>query len=164
MHKLSLRPGRTSMLFPVLIIALIALVVFIDARRRSAERQLQELSVQLGQVGDQQQNREMAKQIVDEVRKVMDIPTDTEPTVATIVDVAKLRQQNPFYNKAENGDYLIVTPSRAILYSAKNKKILDVVPVQLEQAAAQTSSKPSQLKQAASSKAAVTSSQATSAR
>jgi hypothetical protein len=138
--KLSSRPGKSSLLFPVLVIALIALVVFIDARRRSAERQLQELSVQLGNVGDQQQNRERAKEIVDEVRKIMDVPTDVEPTVATIVDVNKLRESNPFYNKAENGDYLIVTPTRAILYSSSKRVILDVVPVQLEQAAAQSSS------------------------
>ena len=133
------RSGRTSVLFPVLILALLVLVVFIDARRRSAERQLQELSVRVGQVGDQE-NRERAQQIVAEVRKLIDIPTDTEPTVATIVDVAKLREQNPFYEKAENGDFLIVTATRAILYSQKQKKILDVVPVQLEQAAGQTSS------------------------
>jgi hypothetical protein len=141
MRNFPLRPGRSAVLFPVLVIALIALVVFVDARRRSAERQLQELSVQLGNVGDQQQNREMAKKIVDEVRKLIQIPADTEPTVATIVDVAKLRQQNPFYNKAENGDYLIVTPTRAILYSQKLKVILDVVPVQLEQAAQGSSAK-----------------------
>jgi hypothetical protein len=134
------RSGRTSILFPILVVALVALVVFIDARRRAAERQLQELSVQLGQVGDQQQNREMAKKIVDEVRRLIEIPTDTEPTVATIVDVNKLRESNPFYNKAENGDYLIVTESRAILYSQKKKLILDVVPVQLEQENAQQGS------------------------
>jgi hypothetical protein len=129
------RPGRNAALFPVLILALLVLVVFMDSRRRSAENRLNEMSVQLGQVGDQE-NREKAKAIVDEVRLHIDIPTDSEPTVATIVDVKKLQAQNPFYAKAQNGDYLIVTPTRAILYSTTEEKIIDVVPVQLEAATA----------------------------
>ncbi len=91
--------------------------------------------MQMGQVqgGDAQQNREKAQAIVAEVSELMKVETTPEPTVATIVDVEKLRQSNPFYNKAENGDYLIVTQTRAILYSQKEKKILDVVPVQIDQ-------------------------------
>ena len=54
-----------------------------------------------------------------------------EPTVASIVDVAKL-QQNLFYAKAQNGDYLIVTTTRANLYREEDNIILDVVPVQIE--------------------------------
>ncbi|MBT4119868.1 MAG: hypothetical protein HOE29_03035, partial [Candidatus Peribacter sp.] len=69
----------------------------------------------------------------------MDIPEDIEPTVATIVDVEILKEKNPFYAKAENGDHLIVTPTRAILYSSKTKKIIDVVPVQLEPVAGEGS-------------------------
>ena len=152
------RPGKIAALFPVLIIALIALVVFVDARRRSAETQLKQLTVQMNQVsGDTQQNREKAKAIVDQVRKLIDIPLDTEPTVATIVDVKKLQAQNSFYNKAKNGDYLIVTPSRAILFSQAKNMILDVVPVQLEPSSAQSSSKTSQQKATTTSKAAVSS-------
>ena len=56
-----------------------------------------------------------------------------QPTVATIVDVESLRKRNSFYNKAKNGDYLIVTNERAILFDAKANVILDMVPVQLEQ-------------------------------
>jgi len=89
-----------------------------------------------GQLGNEEQNQERAQQIIAEVRKLIDIPEDVEPTVATIVDVNALRAQNPFYEKAENGDHLIVTPERAILFSSKTGKIIDVVPVQLQPAAA----------------------------
>lgn len=123
------------MLVPVFVIALIVLVVFLDMRRREAEKRLQELSLQLGQV-DNQQNREKAKEIVARVRKHIDLSSDTEPTVATIVDVKKLQQKNPFYNKAKNGDYLIITTTRAVLYAPDKDLILDVVPVQIEQQAA----------------------------
>ena len=60
--------------------------------------------------------------------------TDVEPTVATIVNVEELRKNNAFYNKAENGDHLVVTTERAILYDPDEDIILDVIPVQLQPA------------------------------
>jgi len=129
-------PGRAKVIVPILIIVLVILVIFLDARRRSAEARLTELSLQYGQTaGDQQQNRERAAEIVAKVKAHMALDTSVEPTVASIVDVAKLRQSNPFYDKAENGDYLVITPTRAVLYSEKEDVILDVVPVQLEEPA-----------------------------
>ena len=151
--KLSSRPGAAvaGKLVPVLVIVLLILVVFVDARRRAAEKKLEQLTVQLSQSGNTEENKAKAAAVVNEVRKLIDIPEGVEPTVATIVDVEALQEKNPFYAKAENGDYLIVTPTRAILYSQKKKMILDVVPVQLDQQAAQqNASKPATLKQPSS--------------
>src|SRR4051794_17897155 len=87
------------------VVVLVALIIVIDMRRRSAESQLAQLSMQYEQLsGNPNQNAEIAKQIVDKVRKIYAIPAGIEPTVATIVDVLELRKRNPFYNKAENGD------------------------------------------------------------
>lgn len=123
----------------IAIIALVILVVVIDMRRRTAENQLEQVSMRLEQVtggGNQAQNKETAMRIVADVRRLYALPEDVEPTVATIVDVNELRKRNAFYNKAENGDYLIVTTDRAILYDADKNIILDVVPVQIQPAAA----------------------------
>ena len=125
---------KAKALFPILLIALVVLAVTLDTQRRKAQTELHNLTVRLEQLqGNNQANQEKAKTIVQRVKKLIDIDTSVEPTVATIVDVAKLRAQNPFYNKAENGDYLIVTPTRAILYREEDNIILDVVPVQIEQ-------------------------------
>lgn len=116
----------------LVVIALIALSFMLDMRRRAAQEQLEQLTVRMEQLtGNTEQSREAAKQIIDRVRKLIDIPTDIEPTVATIVDVDTLRTRNAFYNKAENGDHLIVTIDRAILYDPDANIILDVVPVQI---------------------------------
>jgi hypothetical protein len=124
---------RIRSLLPVLLIVLVVLVVVLDTQRRAAQRELKNLTVRLEQLqGNNQANQEKAHQIVEKVKKLMDIDTSVEPTVATIVDVAKLQAQNPFYNKAQNGDYLIVTQTRAILYREEDDIILDVVPVQIE--------------------------------
>lgn len=125
---------KTKVLLPLLVVALIALVVVLDAQRRSAENELKNLTVRLEQLqGNSEENQQRAQQIVERVRSLIDIPADVTPTVATIVDVEKLRSQNPFYNSAENGDYLVVTPTRAILFDDDRGVIIDVVPVQIQQ-------------------------------
>ena len=118
----------------VLIIGLIAVAGGLEVHRQMMENEMQVLSEELEEMEKKapQTAEERAQQIVDEVRSLIDIPFEVEPTVATIVDVETLRAKNPFYNKAENGDHLVVTVDKAILYSTNQKKILDIVPVQLE--------------------------------
>lgn len=137
MDSMTTTPKKKSMsrvLGTVVVIGLLALVVVVDMKRRSAEAQLSALSMRLEQLtgGNTEKNKEEAKAIVAEARQLIDIPTNVDPTVATIVDVAALRKQNTFYNKAENGDVLIVTAERAILYRRSAHKIIDVVPVELK--------------------------------
>lgn len=130
-------------LIPVAVVILLLIVIVVDAQRRSAQKELKQLSVKLEQLqgGNTKENQQRANEVVLKVKKLMDLDLSVEPTVATIVDVKKLREKNSFYDKAKNGDFLIVTPTRAILYDAAANKILDVVPVQLEQTSSQGSSK-----------------------
>lgn len=136
MHTFRSGSSARKTLLSIATIALIALVFVMDVRRRDAEEQLRNLTVRLEQLqgSNTQENQEAARRVVARVRELIDIPANVEPTVATIVDVEALRAQNPFYAKAQNGDHLVVTPERAILYSPSQDKILDVVPVQIQPA------------------------------
>jgi|SRR3989344_5137715 len=128
--------SRVKGLLLLVIAALLALVLILEKQRRDAQNQLMKLSVQREQVTqNQEENRAQAKRIIDRVGRLIVLPNDVEPTVATIVDVAALRARNTFYNKAENGDYLLVTTDRAILYDPDKNIILDVAPVQIQAAA-----------------------------
>lgn len=128
--------SRTKQVLLVAVIALLILVLILEKQRRDAQDQLTKLSVQRDQVTQNTEgNRAQAKRIVERVGRLMVLPKDAEPTVATIVDVTALRSRNAFYNKAENGDYLLVTTDRAILYDADRNIILDVAPVQIQAAA-----------------------------
>ena len=127
-------------LVPVLLIVLVIFVIVLDQQRRAAEAEVQQLSLKLGQQGDSAQNQAQANEIIAKVKQHMDLDTSVQPTVATIVDVDKLRQQNSFYNQAKNGDFLIVTPTRAILYDEQADKVIDVVPVQIQDASASSAS------------------------
>lgn len=82
------------------------------------------------------QNEEAEKaDILARVRTHIILPDDPKPTVAEILDAATLQARNVFYKNAINGDYLIVTTTRAILYSPSKDMILDVMPLQLERTA-----------------------------
>lgn len=125
---------NTKKLLTVILIiglAVLAYVNYMRSVRLAAElKKLSVMNEQL-QTGNNPESIAQAKAIIERVRKHMQIPGDVEPTVATIVDVEALRSRNDFYKNAKNGDHLIVTPTRAILYDPDADVILDVVPVQL---------------------------------
>ena len=138
---------RLKILLPLLVVALGVLVVVIDGQRRAAENELRAMTVRLEQLqGNSEESQQRAQQIIESVRGLIDIPKDVTPTVAAIVDVDKLRAQNPFYANAKNGDYLVVTPTRAILYDAERGVIIDVVPVQIQPNAPSSAAAPSPAK------------------
>ena len=66
-------------------------------------------------------------EILKKVGKLIELPTGEEPTVATVNDAEKIRNQ-PFFSKAQNGYTVILyTNSRmAILFDEKNNKIINV--------------------------------------
>ncbi len=141
MDQLPAGSGSKKLLSLVLIVALAVLAYVNYTKRIQLADELKSLSVKMEQLqtGNNPQNVAAAKQIIEKVRRHIVIPTNVDPTVATIVDVNTLKSRNEFYKNAKNGDNLIVTPTRAILYDPDKDIILDVVPVQLQ---AQASSAP----------------------
>lgn len=75
---------------------------------------------------------EETKKLVDEVGKLIELPKGEEPTVATITDKNKLKDQS-FFAKAENGDKVVIfsKSQKAILYRPSTKKIIEVAPINL---------------------------------
>lgn len=74
--------------------------------------------------------REVAK-VVGEVEKLIVLPSDETPIVATITDAQALMADQPFYENAENGDVLLVfnQTQRAILYRPEAHKLINVAPI-----------------------------------
>lgn len=69
--------------------------------------------------------------LVAEVGKLIELPKET-PTIATITDVNKLKDQ-PFFAKAKNGDKVLIftNAKKVILYDTVNHKIIDVAPINI---------------------------------
>ncbi len=66
--------------------------------------------------------------MVKEVSKFISLP-DEMPTMATVTDINKLKDQ-PFFQKSKNGDVVLLYPKsqKAYLYDPQAKKLLDVAP------------------------------------
>lgn len=69
-------------------------------------------------------------QIESQVRSMIILNPEEKPTIASILDIDKVRSQNPeFYANARNGDYLIVFSDKAIIYRAQQRIIVNVFPI-----------------------------------
>lgn len=70
------------------------------------------------------------EELVSILSKLIELPKDEVPTVATILDKEKLAGQ-PFFIKGENGDKLLAysTAKIAILYRPSTGKIINIAPI-----------------------------------
>lgn len=76
------------------------------------------------------QVREENKQLVDKVGKLLVLPSDEEPTIATVSDLTKLKNQ-AFFAKAQFGDKVLIynRAKKAILYRPSNNQIIELAPL-----------------------------------
>lgn len=73
--------------------------------------------------------------LVEEVGRLMELPTDETPTVALIKDIEKLKD-HPFLSKGQAGDRLLIYtgPSKlVVMYRPETKKIVAVGTVTIQQ-------------------------------
>ena len=82
----------------------------------------------------QQVSIEQTKSVVAMVGKLIALPTDETPSLATVQDKTKLKDQ-PFFKNAVNGDKLLiyVKAKKAILYRESNNKIIEVAPINIQE-------------------------------
>lgn len=76
--------------------------------------------------------QEETKRWVEEVGKVAVLPSDETPTIATVSDINKLKDQ-PFFKNAENGDKVLLytKAKKAYLYDPNLHKIVDIGPINI---------------------------------
>jgi len=75
---------------------------------------------------------EETQDLITEVGKLVQVPGNETPTIATVFDKEKLKDQ-PFFALAANGDKVLIYREfkKAILYRPSTKKIIDIAPVNL---------------------------------
>jgi hypothetical protein len=72
------------------------------------------------------------KSVVSKVSKLIEIPRDEKPTIATVQDESSLKNQD-FFKDVENGDKVLIFTSskKAIIYRESTNKIINVGPIDL---------------------------------
>lgn len=80
----------------------------------------------------QKEAQKEVRDLVATVSKLMVLPTGEEPTVATVADPAKLKDQ-AFFANAKKGDKVLIfaNSKKAILYSPETNKIIEVAPLNI---------------------------------
>ena len=75
-------------------------------------------------------------QLVSQVGKLIDLPKDETPTVATVIDKSKLADQ-PFFANAQNGDKILIytKAKKAIVYRPTKNILVNVGPIAIDQKA-----------------------------
>lgn len=78
--------------------------------------------------------KEEINSLVEKISKLIDLPQGETPTLATILDKEKLKDQ-PFFNNAQNGDKILIytKAQKAIVYRVAENKIINVGPITLNQ-------------------------------
>jgi hypothetical protein len=120
-------------------IAVTAIIVLLAAGwlyQIQASRQLQKS--QTNSVASRQKTTSSeATALRNQVAKVVDLPTNETPTVATVTDVKKLQNQ-AFFAKAQNGDKVLMfaQAKQVILFRPASQKIVQIAPIDVGTAAA----------------------------
>lgn len=115
--------ARKSRALPFMVVLTLLLLVAIGVAGYLYYQLKRSQTVQDNQQGE-------LDRIMQEIGSVMELPQGETPTLATVTDREKLSEQ-PFFQKAENGDKVIIYSGngRAILYRPSTKKIVDVTTV-----------------------------------
>jgi len=76
--------------------------------------------------------REETEKLVAQVGKLIVLPEGETPTVATVADPEKLKDQ-AFFARAKTGDKVLIytNAKKAFLYDAENNKIVEVAPINI---------------------------------
>lgn len=119
----------------VVILIVASAAVFFFVRYRQAQEKLNNPTLAA---------RAETERLLWAVGRLMELPTGEEPTVATVTDAGKLKEQ-PFFQNSQNGDKLIIFTGakRAILFRPSSGKIIDVAPINLGTGSATLQTSPS---------------------
>ena len=120
------KKGTLKNLIVLLVFAvLISACVWLFINYNNAQKQVDYLS----ELTVEDLNKKATDELLEKVGKLILLPEDEQRTISTIQDIDKLAEQEPFFEKAQNGDKVIIYNDRAIIYSPTKNILVNVGPV-----------------------------------
>jgi hypothetical protein len=119
------------------LLAIVVLVLLLAAAVGTAAYYINRYNDSQQQVNKLKANPTVAAQteaqtLISQIGKLTDLPQGETPTVATVTDITKLKDQ-PFFTNAKNGDKVLIytTAKKAYLYRPSTNKLINIAPVNL---------------------------------
>jgi hypothetical protein len=126
------KPDNTGLWLGILlvILALIGVAAYSYNKYQDSKLQVQKLNSKLA--NPQAVAKAEQTELVANVAKITVLPASETPTVATVSDISKLKDQAFFVN-AQNGDKVLIytKAKKAYLYRPSTNKIINIAPVNL---------------------------------
>ncbi len=118
---------HNSIIIIVLFSAALVVIVALGALYLQSGTKLSELEQQLQEQGGSNQPD---SQLLNDIKQVMVLPENEQPTIATVTDPAKLPKQ-PFFAQAMVGDKVLIytKAKKIILYRPGEKRVIEVAPL-----------------------------------
>lgn len=116
----------------VLLLIVMMVSAFLVVSQFSKAKKLSQEVVELKQ-SPQQAVEEKSKELLDKVGKLIILPTDEEPTIATVTDLKPLQDQ-PFFKNAKLGDKVLIysVSKKAVLYREDQNIVVEVAPINFD--------------------------------
>lgn len=114
---------KRSMLITALIVVLLAAAGFFAYQYINTRNDLNKAN------DPNKASQQETQDLVNKLKKSINLPNE-EPTLATVNDASKLKQQ-VFFAEAENGDKVLIytNAKKAVLYRPSTKKVIEFAPV-----------------------------------
>ncbi|MBU0546315.1 LytR C-terminal domain-containing protein [Patescibacteria group bacterium] len=136
--------GKSLIIFALLILFLIAVAGFAWSYNGYVQTR-KELALLSDPNAKEEVSKKETEQLVESLKKLVVLPEDETPTVATITDAAAMAKEQPFYKDAHNGDKLLVymQARKAYIYDPNRNILVNIGPIYIDdQAQAPSTSTP----------------------
>lgn len=123
MQKLRLPANKKWLYIGLVIIIAIIPTIYFYTQNKNATNKLNDLQ-------SKSQNASNLDEVVKQVGKLVIVPSDEKPTLATISDISKLKGQE-FFANAANGDKVLVyqKAGKAIIYRPSLNLVVEMAPL-----------------------------------
>ena len=113
-------------------LSLVSVFGFLVYRNVSLEQRIADLAKKTAD------NSSEIPQLVKEVSTLIVLPENETPSVATVTDIDKVKEQ-PFFSQSQNGDKVLIysQAKKAILYRPDEKRLVDVAPINVPDTSSQ---------------------------
>ncbi len=115
----------------IILVVVVLIATVLVFTQFSKAKKLSQQVVELKQ-SPEQVVQEQSKKLIEKVGKLIILPVDEEPTIATVTDLKPLQDQ-PFFKNAKLGDKVIIysLAKKAVLYREEANIVVEVAPLNI---------------------------------